>query len=107
MRVAVKVTARDIKLGTEATLNSCPLGRAIKRALGLRGRKADGLIIDIETVEYTLDDIAEDVILAKLPRAVIEWLECWDGYEGAEVKPFSFNLNIRNKAAVKAGIVLS
>lgn len=102
MREAFDVTQGDIDKGEPFDATNCPVGRCIKRTLRLSDKQAEGLLVDVSTLEYADPDC--DVILATFPKSVVDFLADFDN--DITVKPFSFTLNINKSCADKAGIEL-
>ena len=107
MRITIDVTKRDIATGDWET---CPITRAVRRALGIRADSKLGrdLGVSYDTIYVMSDDDDgnpdEDINLAKVPAAAIEFTQAFDA--DRPVKPFSFVANFNQASAKSVGLKL-
>ncbi len=107
MRITIDVTKRDITTGD---LDNCPIIRAVRRALGIRADSKLGrdLYVGYDNIYVMRDDLggnpAEDINLAMVPAAAIEFTQDFD--DERPVKPFSFVANFSQASAKRVGLTL-
>jgi len=107
MRITIDVTKRDITTGDWDT---CPITRAVRRALGIRSdsRLGRDLGVGYDTIYVMSDDDGsnpdEDINLAKVPAVAIEFTKAFD--DDRLVKPFSFVADFNQARAKSVGLVL-
>ncbi|KKK66218.1 hypothetical protein LCGC14_2966320 [marine sediment metagenome] len=103
MRITIDVTKRDITTGDWET---CPITRAVRRVLGIRRDSKLGrdLSVGYDTIYVMGDDFDDDIDLATVPVAVIEFTKAVNA--DRPVKPFSFVANFNQASAKRVGLTL-
>ena len=105
MRITIDETKRDITTGDWET---CPITRAVLRALGVRSDSKLGrdLGVGYDNIYVLGDDDGgdSDVELAKMPAAAVEFNKAFDAER--PVKPFSFVADFNQARAKSVGLVL-
>lgn len=81
MRHFIQVTQEDIDEGVAEQCLSCPVARAIKRALGYP--------VGVSSVIF---EPSTDRKICELPEGVVRWIMRFD--EGRAVNPLNFYINV-------------
>jgi hypothetical protein len=89
MRYAIEVTERDIAGGNPGSTDSCPIARAIARALGV----ANPDMIAVDDDEIVVRHQGRNArTMRRLPRELSRFIERFD--EGKSVPPMRFSMTI-------------
>ena len=84
MKLLIEVNQNDIDNGVQGVSCKCPVARAIKRTMRIKGVEVNA--------DYILLKSGKTSIECAVPASVMRFINIFD--EGAKVKPFKFNLNI-------------
>jgi len=92
--VKINVTKYQIENGTRVSPYNCPIARAIRRNIMIKGDRYKDVSVGADNVDiFSLPK----TVNVKLPKEAKEFIRRFDS--GLPVKPFSFTLRVPDKFA--------
>lgn len=102
MYLQINVTKKDIAKGLRSNPYACPVGRAVLRALKVKGKTTDDLVavndaharlvvvppkLKLRFVSPCLKNKYASAVILKLPKRVTEWVKAFDDADGSTARP--------------------